>query len=123
MDTAQARSILDLAQSAFVSMDEEGRIIYWNIRAEELFGLTRTQAVGRVLADTIIPERMRDAHWEGLRRFRETGEGPVLNQRVELSAVRADGSEFPVEVTISAIAEQGAWSFHAFIADISEPKV
>jgi PAS domain S-box-containing protein len=76
-----------------------------------------------VLADTIIPERMRDAHWEGLRRFRETGEGPVLNQRVELTALRADGSEFPVEVTISAIAEQGAWSFHAFIADISERKV
>ncbi|HWX52582.1 MAG TPA: SpoIIE family protein phosphatase, partial [Solirubrobacteraceae bacterium] len=120
MDTAQARSILDLAQNAFISMDEEGRIIYWNIRAEEMFGLPRAQAVGRLLADTIIPERMRDAHWEGLRRFRETGEGPILNRRTELSAMRADGSEFPVEVTISAIAEQGAWSFHAFVADISE---
>jgi PAS domain S-box-containing protein len=120
MDTEQARSILDMAHSAFISMDEQGHIVYWNARAEEMFGITRGEAVGRVLADTIIPERLRDAHWEGLRRFRETGEGPVLNRRIELSAVRSDGSEFPVEVTISALSENGAWSFHAFVADISE---
>ncbi len=88
MDTAQARSILDMAQSAFISMDEEGRITYRNVRAEEMFGITRDEAVGRVLADTIIPERLREAHWEGLRRFRETGEGPMLNRRIELSALR-----------------------------------
>src|SRR3982074_1510718 len=116
MDLGQARSILDVAQSAFISMDEEGRIVYWNIRAEEMFGFTRAQAVGRVLADTVIPERLRDAHWEGLRRFRETGEGPVLNKRIELSALRSDGSEFPVELTISALSEPEGWNFHAFVA-------
>jgi PAS domain S-box-containing protein len=120
MDIGQARAILDLAHSAFVSMDEEGRIVYWNIRAEEMFGYTRSEAVGRILADTLIPERFREAHWQGLHRFRETGEGPVLNKRLEMSALRADGSEFPVELTISALAEDDGWSFHAFIADRSE---
>ena len=95
MDIGQARAILDLAHSAFVSMDEDGRIVYWNIRAEEIFGFTRGEAVGRVLADTVIPERLRASHWEGLRRFLETGEGAVLNKRLEMSALRADGSEFP----------------------------
>jgi PAS domain S-box-containing protein len=67
MDIEQAREILDLAQSAFISIDEDGRITYWNIRAEEMFGLPRAQAVGRVLAETIIPERYRERHAEGLR--------------------------------------------------------
>jgi PAS domain S-box-containing protein len=120
MDLGQARAILDLAHSAFISMDEEGRITYWNVRAEEIFGLTRREAVGRVLADTVIPERLRETHWEGLRRFFATGEGPVLNKRLELSALRSDGSEFPVELTISALAEQDGLSFHAFVNDISE---
>ena len=120
MDLGQARAILDLAHSAFISMDEEGRITYWNTRAEEIFGFSRARAVGRVLADTVIPERFRESHWEGLRRFFQTGEGPLLNKRLELSALRFDGSEFPVEVTISAIAEQDGWSFHAFVADVSE---
>ncbi|HEX4186563.1 MAG TPA: SpoIIE family protein phosphatase [Solirubrobacteraceae bacterium] len=120
MDLRQARAILDVAHSAFVSMDEDGRIVYWNIRAEEIFGYTRAEAVGRVLADTVIPERLRASHWEGLRRFLDSGEGPALNKRLEMSALRADGSEFPVEITISALSEPDGWSFHAFIADISE---
>jgi PAS domain S-box-containing protein len=120
MDLGQARAILDLAHSAFISMDEEGRITYWNIRAEEIFGFSRAQAVGRLLAETVIPEHLREAHREGLRRFFQTGEGAVLNERLELSALRSDGSEFPVELTISALEERNGWSFHAFVADISE---
>jgi PAS domain S-box-containing protein len=120
MDIDQAQAILNLAHSAFISMDEAGRIVYWNIRAEEMFGLTREQAVGRVLADTVIPKRYREAHWAGLRHFKETGIGKVLNKRLELSALRPDGAEFPIELTISALAEGDGWSFHAFIADISE---
>jgi PAS domain S-box-containing protein len=72
MDTDQAQSILNLAHSAFISMDEEGTILYWNIRAEEMFGLTREEAVGRVLADTVIPEQYHEAHWRGLRHFLQT---------------------------------------------------
>ncbi len=120
MDTGRERAILDYAHSAFVSMDEDGRIAFWNIRAEEIFGHPREHVVGRLLADTIVPERHREAHSQGVRRFLRTGEGPILNRRVELSAIRADGGEFPVELTVSALAEGNGWSFHAFIADISE---
>jgi PAS domain S-box-containing protein len=120
MNLDQARAILNYAHSAFISMDERGRIIYWNIRAEEMFGLTREQAEGRILADTIVPERLREAHREGLRRFLRTGEGNVLNKRLELTALRGDGTEFPVELTVSALAEDRGWSFHAFILDTSE---
>lgn len=120
MDLGRARSILELTHSAFVSMDEDGRIAYWNARAVEMFGHERTEVLGKVLAETIIPERYREAHWQGLRRFLETGEGRVLDQRLEFSALRSDGREFPIEMTISALPEESGWSFHAFIADISE---
>jgi PAS domain S-box-containing protein len=120
MDAVQALEILDLAQSAFISMDEEGRITYWNIRAEETFGLTREQALGRPLEETIIPERYRERHREGLRRFLQTGEGAFLNNRVEVEAIRRDGREFPVEMTLSALAEEGGHSFYAFVRDITD---
>ena len=119
MELAPAHEILDAAHSAFVSMDEAGLIVYWNPRAEEMFGLPRGEAVGRPVADAIIPERYRESHWTGLRRFLETGVGPMLHRRTELIALHADGSEFPVEMTISALDEGGRWSFHAFIADVS----
>jgi hypothetical protein len=120
MELGRAQSILELTHSAFVSMDEAGRITYWNARAEEMFGYKREEVLGKLLADTIIPERYRDAHWRGLRHFIETGEGPVLNRRVELDAMRRYVGEFPVEITISAATEQNGWSFFAFIADISD---
>jgi PAS domain S-box-containing protein len=120
MDLEHARKILNVAHSAFVSMDEEGRISYWNIRAEEIFGLTREQAIGRPLVETIIPEDQREAHRQGLRRFIESGEGAVLDRRIDLTALRADGSQFPVEIVISALAEDDGWTFHSYIIDISE---
>jgi PAS domain S-box-containing protein len=112
--------VLDIAHNAFIEMDGEGRIVSWNACAETMFGLSREQAAGRVLADTIIPERYRAAHWEGLRRFAATGMGSVLDHRIELSALRADGSEFPTEMTISALADPAGFTFHAVIEDASE---
>jgi PAS domain S-box-containing protein len=120
MALGEAQAILEVAQNAFISMDEQGRIVYWNLRAEEIFGFTRAEAVGRNLAETIVPQRYRDAHREGLRRFLETGEGVVLDQRVELSALRSDGGEFPIEMTISALRDGEGWAFHAFVMDVSE---
>ena len=70
----------------------------------------------------IIPERFRSAHVGGLARFLDDGTGPVLDQRIEMAALRGDGSEFPVEITISALRDGERWSFHAFIRDISERK-
>jgi len=101
-------------------MDAQGLITDWNPAAETTFGWSREEALGRVLAETFIPKGSRDAHWRGLGRFLETGEGPLLNRRVELRALHRDGYEFPVEVTISSSGGEGRWSFHAFLHDISQ---
>ncbi|HEX3975654.1 MAG TPA: diguanylate cyclase [Solirubrobacteraceae bacterium] len=116
------RSILDTAHEAFVSMDAAGRIIDWNGAAERAFGYTRDEVVGRELADTIVPERFRQAHREGLQRFLRTGEGEILGERAELSAVHRDGHEFPIEITISYTGVDTP-TFHAFLHDISERRL
>src|SRR6201999_243722 len=77
---------------------------------------------GRVVADLIVPERFRSTHLAGLRHFLATGKGSVLDRRIEVAGLRADGTEFPAEMTISAFRDQGHWTFHAFIQDISERK-
>jgi PAS domain S-box-containing protein len=122
MAEALTELILDRAHSAAVLMDGNGFVTYWNPSAERIFGLTREQAVGRTVAELIIPERLRPAHLEGLRRFLADGIGPVLDRPIEMSALRADGSEFPVEMTISAVPDDGGWLFHASIQDITERK-
>ncbi|HEU0092901.1 MAG TPA: PAS domain S-box protein, partial [Vicinamibacteria bacterium] len=119
---ARMKSVLDAALDAVVMMDEQGRITSWNACAEALFGWSHDEAVGGVLADLIIPPRYREAHARGLARFLETGEGPVIGRRIELSAVRRNRSEFPVELTVTALREKGAYFFSAFIADITERK-
>jgi PAS domain S-box-containing protein len=112
--------ILDRAHNAAVLMDQQGLVTYWNPSAERIFGRSREDAVGRLVSELVIPERFRDAHARGFLRFLEEGVGPVLDKRIEMSALRADGSEFPVEMTISALRDRGQWLFHAFIQDISE---
>ena len=114
--------ILDGAREAFVSMNQKGEIIAWNTAAEEMFGWPAAKAKGKPLAELIIPERYRQAHTSGLERFLRTGKGPMLNSRVELLALHRDGSEFPVEVSITAVRVRGGFSFHAFIHDISDRK-
>ena len=74
MDLGRARKILNVAHSAFISMDDEGRVTYWNIRAEETFGWTREQAVGQNVIELIVPERYREALREGFRRFKAGGD-------------------------------------------------
>jgi PAS domain S-box-containing protein len=118
----EIRSIIDTAHEAFVSIDARGLITNWNPQAEQTFGWTREEALGRELAKTIIPERYREAHAKGLERFLETGEGPVLGQRLELAALGRDGHEFPVEISISAVRSEGGWAFNAFLHDITERK-
>jgi PAS domain S-box-containing protein len=114
--------IIDGAREAFVSMNQQGEIIAWNRAAEEMFGWPAAKAMGKPLADLIVPERYRDAHKRGLNRFLRTGKGPMLNSRVELLALHRDGSEFPVEVSITAVRVRGGFSFHAFIHDIADRK-
>jgi PAS domain S-box-containing protein len=112
--------ILDRAHNAVISMDERGLVTYWNPSAEAIFGIPRAQAVGQAVAELIVPAHLRDAHQAGIRRFLADGAGPLLDRRVEVTALRSDGSEFPAELTISALREGAEWRFTAFLQDISE---
>jgi PAS domain S-box-containing protein len=117
---AVARGVLDAALDAYVRMDQDGRITEWNVMAEAIFGWARTEAIGRSVADTIIPPDHRDAHHRGLARFLATGEGPVLNRRIELQALHRSGKAFPVELTIMALNTDRGRVFSAFIRDLTE---
>jgi PAS domain S-box-containing protein len=116
----QARSIVDSALDAVVVMDSDGIITDWNKQAEEIFGWTRAEALGRRMSETIIPAQYRPSHEKGLRHFLKTGEGPVLNRRIEITALRRDGTEFPIELTITPLKSGDAWTFSSFVRDISE---
>ena len=115
----QARSIVDSALDAVVVMDAEGLIMDWNKQAEETFGWTRPEALGRRMSETIIPAQYRLSHERGLAQFFKTGQGPVLNRRIEITALRRDGTEFPVELTITPLKSGDTWTFSSFIRDIT----
>jgi len=119
---AETRDVLDSALDAVIGMDADGRVVLWNPRAEAVFGWARVEAIGRMLGDLIVPERMRDRHREGLARFLRTGVGTMLNRRIEMTALKSDGSEFPVELSLIARRSDEGWRFNAFIADITERK-
>jgi len=114
------RSIFDSALDAVVTMDAGGRITDWNPMAEAIFGWRRSEVVGWLMTDTIIPERFREAHQHGLSRFLETGEGPVLNKRLEFEARHRDGHEFPVELSVAATLSGKDYVFSGFVRDITD---
>ena len=116
------RSIIDTALDGVVTIDASGRITGWNPQAEKMFGWASEEVMGKRLSDTIVPLRYREAHERGLIHFGATGEGAVLNQRIELSALKRDGPEFPVELAITPIRFGAVVSFSAFIRDISARK-
>lgn len=116
------RLILENALDAVVVIDEKGIVIGWNPTAEAIFGRPAREAIGAPMAPLIIPERYRERHWKGLARFLETQTGPVLNKRIEISALRRDGAEFPVELSISPLRTGTGYVFSAFIRDITERK-
>jgi diguanylate cyclase (GGDEF)-like protein/PAS domain S-box-containing protein len=118
----QFRSIQESALDAIVTMNATGIITSWNPQAEVIFGWTRDEAVGRPLAETVIPPQHRGAHRRGLERFFETGEGRVVNTRAEVTAVHRDGREFPVELAVVPLYRGDSVSFCAFVRDISERK-
>ncbi|HZI50339.1 MAG TPA: PAS domain S-box protein [Terriglobia bacterium] len=117
---ARARLIVDTAHDAFVGMNSDGNVVMWNAQAATTFGWTAAEVMGQPLADIVIPPAFRDAHRKGLKRFLSTGEAPVVNQRLELSALHRDGHEFPIEITITnPIGTSGGHFFGAFLRDIS----
>jgi phosphoserine phosphatase RsbU/P len=115
----RVRAVLNSAISAVVVVDSEGKITDWNARAERIFGWTHPEALGRDLAEAIMPPRYREGH-RGLERFLETIEGAVLNRLIEMSALRRDGSEFPMELSVSPLKTSDVVTFCGFITDITQ---
>ncbi len=119
---AKVRAILESAFDAIVGMDDKGIVTEWNPRAEEIFGWTKQQALGQRMSDLIIPHRYREMHEKGLSHFIKTGEGPVLNRKIEISALKKSGEEFPVELSITPLKIEGHYIFTAFLSDITQRK-
>jgi PAS domain S-box-containing protein len=113
------RVIVDTALDAVISMDAAGVITDWNAQAVNMFGWTREEALGRRVAETIIPARNRPTHDEGLEHFLKTGEGRILNRRIEMMALHRKGFEFPVEIAVSPARLGEAYIFSAFVRDIT----
>jgi PAS domain S-box-containing protein len=117
---ARTQAILDTCPDAFISMDHTGRVTAWNHAAEVLFGFPAAEALGRLLAELIIPVGLRDAHTRGMARVAETGTSVLVGQRTELTAVDRTGREFPVEMSLSVDNAGDRAVFHAFVHDISD---
>jgi two-component system cell cycle sensor histidine kinase/response regulator CckA len=119
---ARLKLILDQALDAVITLEADGRISGWNPQAERVFGWTANEALGRRLVETIVPERLREAHNFGVRRFLATGASTIQNRRLEMPGLHRSGHEFPVELTIGSIRQGDSVIFSAFVRDITEQK-
>jgi diguanylate cyclase (GGDEF)-like protein/PAS domain S-box-containing protein len=118
----ELRSVIENANDAYIGLDQAGLVSVWNRAAEQTFGYSASEAVGQSLDDLIVPEAMVGAHRNGIQRYLTTGVSTVLGKRLELPAVRKDGSTLIVEVRINALELRGQTMFSAFLHDISERK-
>lgn len=116
------RLIIDSSLSAIVIMDAYGIVIDWNRPAEKIFGWSKEEAIGQRLDQLIIPPAQRDAHRRALGHFLRTGFGPFINRLIEQTAIRRDGTEFPVELNFSPLKQGNTYIFSGFIHDITERK-
>ena len=116
---ARRRAVLDVAFDSVLTMDDRGVVLSANRAAERLFGYTAADMVGREVAELIIPPSLREAHRDGLSRYLKTGRGPVVGRRVELTAMRADGSEFPVELVVTRPEAPGRVVFYGYLRDLT----
>jgi PAS domain S-box-containing protein len=119
----KTRLILENALDAVVTINADGLITGWNPQAEVTFGWSIEEAIGKSLVQLIVPPKYREAHRTGLENYLLTGQGPVVNKRIEITALRRDGSEFPVELSVSPMQAGDTFIFSAFIRDISDRKV
>ena len=119
---ARKAAILDSALDAIVTIDHEGRITEFNPAAERTFGYREEELLGRPIAEAIVPPSMREQHRHGLALYLAGGDARVLGQRLEMTAMRADGGEFPVELAITRIPLEGPPSFTGYLRDISARK-
>jgi PAS domain S-box-containing protein len=119
---ARHRAMLDAALDCVVTMDHEGCVIDFNPAAERTFGHAASDAVGRDMAELIIPPELRERHRRGLARYIATEEAVLLDRRIEITGQRADGTTFPVELTITRIDVPGPPTFTGYLRDITDRK-
>lgn len=117
-----ARLVLENSLDAVINMDIDGNIIEWSGAAESIFGYRRDEAIGRLLGDLIVPEVHREAHAKGMKRLLTTGESKIIGKVVEIVALRRNGEEFPVELSVAQIRRGEELFFSAFISDVTERK-
>jgi len=117
---ARKAAFFESALDAVITMDSQGRVIEFNPAAERIFGYREAEAVGREMAEMIIPPALRERHRAGLARYLATGEGPILDARIEVPGLRSDGAEIPVELTVTRIPAPGPPVFTAHLRDITE---
>ncbi len=116
------RQVINTSLDAVIIINEEGAIVDWNKQAEIIFKWPRQEVLGLKLSETIIPHKYRDAHTAGMKKYLSTGEGPVLNQRLELTALDRTGHEFPIELAISPMKIGDRSAFSAFVRDLTPRK-
>lgn len=114
----RTRTILDTSSDAFIAIGVDGRVTDWNLEATRLFGWSEAEAVGHPLAEMIVPPAHRQAHNTGFARFAQTGDGPVINRRTEITGWHRDGHEIPIELSISAVRTPEGYVANAFVRDI-----
>ncbi|HCQ12931.1 PAS domain S-box protein, partial [Flavobacterium sp.] len=114
--------IMNSALDAIICIDKAGMITFWNPQAEQIFGWSENEVMGKLLSAIIVPEKFRAMHSAGMDRYMETGKGQSLNKLLQLSAIKRDGTEFPIELTVLPIQQDGEEFFCAFIRDITERK-
>ncbi len=119
---ARQRAVFETALDALITIDHEGRVAEFNPAAERLFQYSREEVLGKTMADLIIPPSQRERHRRGLARFQSTGEAPILGKRIEVSAIRRDGTEFPAELAITRINQEGPAFFTGQLRDLTEQK-
>jgi PAS domain S-box-containing protein len=119
---SRLRAMLESALDAVVTMDHRGRIVVWNHAAETTFGYRADEAIGRDMADLIVPPSLRGSHRAGLARYLETDRAVILDRRLELTALHKNGTEFPVELTITRIGLPGPATFTGYLRDITDRK-
>lgn len=114
--------LVEYSLDAVVGIDCESNVIDWNFQAEQIFGWSKAEVLGKKISSLIIPPEFREAHHAGIRYYLESGVAPILNKRIELAAMNSAGNRFPIELTVSPIKVDGEVFFYSFVRDISERK-
>ncbi|HVG11522.1 MAG TPA: PAS domain S-box protein, partial [Flavisolibacter sp.] len=119
---SELQQLLIYAPDAIVVIDQDGYIIFWNPKAEQMFGWASDEVMGTDLTNTIVPPKHREGHNRGMKRYLQTGVPHVINRTVEITALKKSGEEFDVALTVSTTKQRGKIAFIAFIRDITDQK-